>query len=227
MAAVGRPIPSLHSEKRIGAALGSPDPEVRERGEARFRLNVDLAQALGAPLLNVHLWDLPESDCCLERNIATLQDWLPRAEAAGVQVALETTPCRLSNPLDNIVRALEELEDRCRVTLDVEFLAWHGCLERALEHPALGGEVVSNVHLRDYDGSPFDGSGRRRYVNPGDGELDLAGIVRRLLDRGYRGPFTFEGSCPSRPAEEGDLSEVNGYLAYIRRLLEAAVEGDS
>lgn len=240
----GRPIRVVHAEKNLGTAFGSPDPAQVADGQRRFLEALWLAQQVGAQLVTLHLWDRPESDRNLERNFAALEPLLPRVQDAGMAVGLETIPCTVYNPVDNVHRALTHfggLAAGCAVTLDLEFLGWHDCVERGvngafadLEHSAafpphnspheLMEEVrqdhslVLDVHVRDYDGQPFTAEGRRRYLDPGQGQLDFPAIFSALVADGFRGPFMYEGSH-TPVSGDGDVSAINAVLANMRRWL--------
>ena len=154
LGAAGLRFATAHSDKRIGAEL-LEDPR---SALAQLRSNCRLAAALGAAIVVLHLWELPVGDRRLAENLALLPDCLDIAEAAGVTLAVETIPCSVGSPLENVRRALE-LDDRCRVTLDTEFLARHVELDAALADDALWERVV-HIHVKDYAGSLRDRDGR-------------------------------------------------------------------
>ncbi|MAG35011.1 MAG: hypothetical protein CL878_01990, partial [Dehalococcoidia bacterium] len=104
--ACGRPILVVHAEKDLGGAFGSPDPAEVADGQRRFLEALWLAQQVGARLITLHLWDRPESDHNLERNFDALAPLLPRVQDAGMVVGLETIPCNVHNPVDNVRSAL-------------------------------------------------------------------------------------------------------------------------
>ncbi len=236
----GRPIRVVHAEKNLGTAFGSPDPAQVADGQRRFLEALWLAQQVGAQLVTLHLWDRPESDRNLARNFDALEPLLPRVRDAGMTVGLETIPCTVHNPVDNVRSALAHfggLAAGCAVTLDLEFLGWHDCVERGvsgafadlagsntpLPHNPMAAareeqSMVLDVHVRDYDGQPFTAEGRRRYLDPGQGQLDFPAIFGALVADGFRGPFMYEGShTPVSGA--GDVSAINAVLANMRRWL--------
>ena len=137
----GLPIVTAHADKRIGATLSTDEPDV-----ARFALDCRIARELGAGLVVLHLWELPDGDRYLERNLDRLPALLDIAEEHGLTLAVETIPCTAGTPLDNVRRACER-DPRCRVTLDTEFLAAHGQLDRAHEL----GDRIAHVHVKDFD----------------------------------------------------------------------------
>ncbi|HEX2033957.1 MAG TPA: sugar phosphate isomerase/epimerase family protein [Chloroflexota bacterium] len=222
----GHPIPVVHAEKNLGGAFGSADPDARADGHRRFLDALRLAEQLGARKLVLHLWDRPDSDRFLDRNLDALAALLPRARDAGITTCVETIPCDASNPVDNVRRCLEHFGvtrpgGDLAVTLDLEFLGWHDCVERALGSafgaPVGAPALVADVHVRDYDGQPFAADGRRRYLDPGDGRLDFPAIFGALVRQGFNGPFTYEGAA--LPDSADPVAGVNRVLQRMRTWL--------
>jgi sugar phosphate isomerase/epimerase len=186
--------PVVHGEKGIGAGLGSAESEEVESALERLELNCRAAAALGAKTLVLHLWEKPDSDREIERNLGHLPTCLDTAAAYGVTLAVETIPGDAGTPLANIRLALER-DSRCRVTLDTEFLAFHGQLAESVAADWLWEEkFVHHVHLKDFDGRLREGD-VRRYLLPGEGMLDLQGFLTGLVERGYAGAMTVEATA--------------------------------
>ena len=240
--AAGRPrVAVVHGEKRCGGLLGAADPAQRRRGQDLVLQACDAAGILGAECVNIHLWDLPDSDRFLPRNLAALQAILPEVWGRKLRLLVETIPCQQGLPWENVDLALDAaaaLADRCGrradglplgVTLDLEFVAWHDGIEPVLNRwlPRRAG-ALGNVHVKDFDGQPFGADGRRRYINPGDGGLDFVRIFGALRDAAYSGALVFEGNVTR--AGSGSAPDVLAATAeYLRRLRgwRAAVWGDA
>jgi sugar phosphate isomerase/epimerase len=199
----GLPIVVAHADKSIGATLSGNDPALE-----RFDRNCRVARALGATTIVLHLWELPDGDRYLERNLDRLPRLLDAAEENGLTLAVETIPCTLGTPLDNVSRACER-DPRCRVTVDTEFLALHGQLDRAHEL----GELIAHVHVKDFDPSVW-GTKPRRYLLPGEGTLDLDRFLEQLP---YDGTVTLEMSAVG-PGGEIDAGRLDAAVAWLRRL---------
>ncbi len=186
--------PAVHAEKSTGAAMGSADASQRAIGLQRLQVNCQLAHQIGAKLVVLHLWGLPDSDEHIERNLATLGACLDIAEGAGVQLAVETIPCARADPLTHIRRAMEQ-DARCMIALDTEFLAQHHQLEEALTAAWLWqGERVRHVHIKDYDGQSTTANGYRRYLHPGEGKIDFRAFFKALQQHGFDGSISLEAS---------------------------------
>jgi sugar phosphate isomerase/epimerase len=199
----GLPIVTAHADKRIGASLSGDDPAFD-----RFTLDCRIASTLGAGLVVLHLWELPDGDRYLDRNLERLPKLLDVAEEHGLTLAVETIPCTVGTPLDNVRRACER-DERCRVTLDTEFLAAHGQLDAAHEL----GDRIAHVHVKDFDPAVW-GTKPRRYLLPGEGVVDLDGFLERLA---YDGTLTLEMSAVT---DDGgvDTDRLESAVAWLRTL---------
>lgn len=191
--ASGLKFPVVHAEKTIGQRLGSADGDEVEEALERLEVNCRAAAALDAKTLILHLWERPTADRELERNLEHLPACLDTAAAYGLVLGVETIPGDVGTSLANIRLALER-DSRCRVVLDSEFLGFHGQLAESIEADWLWEpRVVQHVHIKDFDGRLWHG-GRRRYLLPGEGTLDLQGFLAGLAQRGYTGGLTLEGT---------------------------------
>jgi sugar phosphate isomerase/epimerase len=200
----GLPFPVVHADKLIGAGFGSSDADEVDAAFANLELNCRAAAALGAKTLVMHLWERPPGDRELERNLDRLSDCLDTAAAYSVTLAIETIPGDVGTPLANIQLALER-DARCRVALDSEFLGFYGQLAESIAADWLWEDTfVHHVHLKDFDGRLWR-DGRRRYLLPGEGILDLRGFLDGLGRRGYKGAFTLEASAVD---EDGQLDSA-------------------
>ena len=199
----GLPIVTAHADKRIGATLSGDEPAFD-----RFALDCRIAKALGAGLVVLHLWELPDGDRYLDRNLDRLPALLDIADEHALTLAVETIPCTVGTPLDNVRRAWER-DERCRVTLDTEFLGAAGQLESAHELR----ELVAHVHVKDFDPEVW-GTKPRRYVLPGEGILDIDGFLEQL---GWDGTLTLEMSAVT--ADGGvDTDRLESAAAWLRTL---------
>jgi sugar phosphate isomerase/epimerase len=208
--------PAVHADKAIGAGLGSDNSDDADEALRTLEMNCRAAAAVGAKTLVLHLWELPTSDETIERNLDLLPACLDMAEAYALVLAVETIQGTAGTPLANIRLALAR-DPRCRVTLDSEFLGFHGQLEASIATDWLWLENrVHHVHLKDFDGRLHDASGRR-YLLPGEGELELQGFLTGLTERGYKGAITLEANAITKA---GTLNEarVEQIAAIVKQL---------
>jgi sugar phosphate isomerase/epimerase len=216
----GLRFPAVHVEKSIGTLLGSSQPEKREQGIERFAANCRLGSLLGARVLVLHLWGLPELDEQLERNLQGLEACLAVAEQSGLHLAVETIPGSKADPLSNVRRAVDQ-DERCTVALDTEFLALYHQLEAALNSDWLWQKVrVRHIHIKDFDGHPFLGDQRRRYLHPGEGYIDFTHFFDGLKQRRFTGNISLEASAIRRDGSI-DMERLKVSLAMLRGCISA------
>jgi sugar phosphate isomerase/epimerase len=200
------PFLAAHAEKSIGASFSGDAPDF-----GGLALSCRIAVLVGAPVLVLHLWELPDGDRKLGRNLDALPRCLDLCDEHGLTLAVETIPCSVGSPVDNVLRACER-DDRCRVVLDTEFLALHGELGRAGEVR----ERVVHVHAKDFDRSLWEVRPRpwNRYLIPGEGTVDVDAFLDELA---WKGTVTLELSAVL-PTGEIDADRLEKGLEWLRRL---------
>lgn len=219
LAASGLVIPATHGEKSIGPDLVAEGGINRDRAFQRFDDNCRFTARIGADRVVLHLWGLPDSDALIDRQLDELPTLLDIAATHGVMLAVEAIPCVVHDPLSLIHRVLE-LDDRARVALDTEFLGMHNQLDDVYAADWLwdAGAVV-HVHIKDFDGSIVDPeSGRRRYLQPGEGNIAFDRWFGGLRNRGYRHAVSLESPI-ARDDGTVDFETANGHLRNLRSLV--------
>jgi len=208
--------PAIHAEKGIGPALVSSQREEREQGWRWMQASCRLGSLLGARLLIFHLWGLPGSDEKIEQNLQYLEDCITLTEKFGLQLAVETIPCRRADPLSNVRLAMEQ-DARCLVALDTEFLAMHNQLEAALHADWLWQHNrVQHIHVKDYDPDKYSTDNYRRYLHPGEGSINFVQFFQLLRQRNFSGFISLEASVVNRDGTR-DMQRLNKSLAFLRQ----------
>jgi len=211
--------PVIHVEKGIGEVFGSSHLDEQEQGIVRFEHNCRFGREIGAHLAVLHLWGLPQSDTHFERNLGLLTRCLDMAQRYGLELAIETIPCTASDPLSNVKRAFER-DARSRVALDTEFLAMHHQLAGVFEATWLWqAALVKHVHLKDFDADAH-ASEDRRYLHPGDGQIDFRRFLRQLRAAGFDGTM----SLKARGIDSEGQVEVARIEASLRLMTDLACE---
>ncbi len=101
-------------------------------------------------------------------------------------------------------------DENIGVTVDLEFMYMNGLNIQQLFN--LFGTRILNIHFRDSDGSLVDEHGKRKYLNPGEGDIDLQSVIRILKENQYNGPITIEVS------HKDEMNIINA-KKYLDRIL--------
>jgi len=209
--------PAIHAEKGIIPALVSSRPEEREQGWQWMQAGCQLGKSLGAGLLIFHLWNLLDSDEQIEQNFQFLNDCEEIAEDYGLILAVETIPCRYNDPLSIIHRVVDQEPD-VLVALDTEFLAMHNQLEAALEADWLWQHNrVRHIHIKDYDGNLYSTDNFRRYLHPGEGNINFPKFFDALKLHRFSGYISLETSVVNHDGFR-DIHQLKKSLSMLKEM---------
>lgn len=148
---------------------------------------LDLAPTLGITIYTQHLWLDPRfmSAGIVVRKLDLLEEWVERADRAGVVLCIEN----LSEHADHLAPAFQRLPGLC-MTLDLG----HG---EILSRPNASFDLIArfpqrirHVHLHDNHGGT--GVEDDLHLPIGAGRIDFAGILRALRATGYDEGLSFE-----------------------------------
>lgn len=213
----GLNFPVVHADKDIGPIITELYTVDYSNGMDILKLNCEVAKELNAKLMVLHLWGLPLSDDKFENNIAAFEKCLEIAESYGIRIAVETLPCRKSDPINNL-RKLVEKYPQTKVVLDLRMLSYHDLLWTALETKWLWEkECAAHMHISDYKGKPYLMEGIKNCLFPGEGDIDFFRFFNMIKKLNYKGTLTLECASPSL-VKNGtpDYDEINNSLSYIR-----------
>ncbi|TFG07512.1 sugar phosphate isomerase/epimerase [Candidatus Thorarchaeota archaeon] len=150
-----------------------------------------------------------EDDLKGERWREYLDKLIEACDESDCSLTLEIVPY-LTNVHEFIRDQIEFYEESdLGVTIDLEFMHVQGLRIESLMD--LFGDRVSNIHFRDSDGSLLDQEGRRKYLVPGSGEIDLKHVIQVLKTNDYEGAITVEVSHKKRK----DIVTAKQYLDYL------------
>ena len=214
--------PATHAEKDIGPEIArDDDPAAVGDALDRFSANCRFTQAIGGDRTVLHLWGLPESDRVLDRALAMLPELIDRAAEHGVLLGVESIPCLVGDPLANLRRVLAH-DPRARVTLDTEFLAMHGQVPLVRDATWLWeGHAVVHVHIKDFIDPAHIQPGQRRYLQPGEGEIDFPAWFAGLAANGYTGAISLESPAPT-PDGGIDTDRLRASIDALRERIAVA-----
>jgi sugar phosphate isomerase/epimerase len=210
--------PAIHAEKGIAPALVSSRSREREQGWQWMQSSCQLGKYLGANLLIFHLWGLPDSDEKIEQNLHLLYDCMKIAGDCGLKLLVETIPCKYNDPLSNIYLAIEQ-EPSVLVALDTEFLAMHNQLEASLEADWLWQHNrVLHIHIKDYDGKMYSADNVRRYLHPGEGDINFPKFFDALKLHHFSGYISLETSVVNQDGIR-DIHKLKKSLSKLQEML--------
>jgi sugar phosphate isomerase/epimerase len=213
--------PAIHAEKGIGPALISSRAEEREQGWQWMQASCLLGKLLGSNVLIFHLWGFPDYDVKIEQNLQYLSDCVKIAGDCGLKLAVETVPCKYHDPLSNIYRAIEQ-EPGILVALDTEFLAMHNQLEAALEADWLWqGNRVHHIHIKDYESNVYSTDNFRRYLHPGEGDINFLKFFDALRLRSFNGYISLETSIVNHDGTR-NIDKLKKSLSMLQKMLNNA-----
>lgn len=202
----GLSFPVVHLSKAVGGRL--PDPV----GRAELADNLRFAAAVGARLVVLHLWGLPDSDRDLEGRLAAYAVARELADHHGIDLGIESIPCTVGTPLRNLRALLHRYPDAA-VVLDTEFLALHGELGEALDAEDLW-RSVRHLHVKDFGGSLAGADGVRQWRAPGEGAIDFRAVVGALVRESFRHRVSLEIG-PGQTVDGPDWGRLPELLARL------------
>lgn len=202
---------SMHGPKQTGRLLSEVDSLSHANALKLLGESVDIAHELNIPILTIHLWDQNSDDPKLRRNIESLYKLKRYSLARGVNISIEFIPhLKGGGYLKTAEYLYQNLDTAFSFTLDLEFAAWDDDLSEVVKFA----DRITNVHIRDYNGSPVDGKGRRQYCLPGMGSTDFAYVFKELKRRNYKGIYTLE-------ARHYSTKDINDSLLLLHRAMNA------
>jgi sugar phosphate isomerase/epimerase len=200
---------SMHGPKQTGRLMSETDSESHEQAYNLIKESVDIAHELNIHILTTHLWDQNSNDPKLQRNLDTLYKLKDYAKERDVSISVEFIPHTNGGGYVPTAEYLyNNLDPDFSFTLDLEFAAWNN----EIADIAKFADRISNVHIRDYNGSPVDDKGRRHYCLPGMGKTDFVFAFQELRKHGYKGIYTLE-------ARHHSTQDINDSLALIHNAM--------
>lgn len=210
-------IPAMHAEKDIGVLLGSTSIEDRQHSVSLLAENCRLGSMIGVQIIILHLWGWSQLDDHLDYNLEQLHHCIDAATHYGIKLAIETIPARHADPLTNVQRAFQQ-DQRSYIALDTEFLALYDQNDAVFTTPWLWEhERVQHIHIKDFDGQSFK-DGKRRYLHPGEGNIDFVRFFTQLKQHHYTGYVSLESPAIDNSGYV-DIARLQQSLNFVRALL--------
>lgn len=193
------PVPVMHCEKQIGEAISKGGPENLARAFGLFEINCEMAAALGAGKMVVHLWDGLTSDSNFGSNLEAYGELHRMAQAHGIMILVENVVCNVENPMKHWRQLMEEYPE-IRFVFDTKMAAFHGELELLYspEYAWLWQQGhIRHFHVNDYDGGYKEWE-KLKTLPIGAGHVDFDKFFAFVRGTGYHGTFTVEATAFDR-----------------------------
>jgi sugar phosphate isomerase/epimerase len=199
------------------ANLHEPDPAIRKTGLDEARRFIDLAQALDAPFVRVfpnRYVDGEAHEVTIERIAQGLRELGEHARNKNVTVLLESHGDMTDSPT---LLKIMQLANSPRVAL-----LWDAHHTFAFSREAPDDtyrqlrQHIRHTHLKD---SVPDGSGGRKYVLTGSGEVPVKRQVEVLKAGGYTGMYCLEWEKRWHPEIEAPEVAFPHYARMISEYL--------
>jgi sugar phosphate isomerase/epimerase len=203
----------IHSVMDWHRGIADADAEMRKQAMRRLAENIEWAHTLGAKVLEtVPMWhgSPDERGDAWKRAVEAYSQSAATAKAAGIVLAIE--PVRrqesdLVNTLSEGVQMAREVgHPHVRMMGDTHHMHYEDTDPAAAAREAAG--WVIHMHFSDNDRLP-----------PGQGVMDLAGIVRALSEIGYEGSLSLSEMAKAPDAE----TAAREGLRATRGLIEEAM----
>lgn len=209
-------VPVFHMTKQIGQWVSEGN---MADAVTMFRADCELAAAIHAKLLVLHLWSGQASDQHIERNIAAYPVLRDVAEKYGLLLTVENVICNTRDPMTHM-RALADAYPDVAFTFDTKMAAFHSQLDELYKpENAWLWPHIAHFHVNDYGGGHMDWA-NMRVKQLGKGHIDFDKFFAFVRRMGYTGDFTCEATALN---EDGSVryDEMNASLDRIRKEVQA------
>ena len=205
-------VPVFHMTKQIGewVSLGNMEEAI-----PLFRADCDLAKAIGAETLVLHLWSGQASDQHIERNVAAYPVLREIADGYGLLLTVENVLCNTRDPMTHL-RTLADAYPDIAFTFDTKMAAFHSQLDDLYKpENAWLWPRIRHFHVNDYAGGHMDWA-NMSVKALGKGHIDFDRFFAFVRGMGYTGDFTCEATAVD---EDGTIryDEMNHNLDWIAR----------
>ena len=211
-------IPVLHCEKSMAEHISKGGQEELREAFRLFEVNCDLANAVGAEKMVLHLWNGLISDSHFENNLNAWPELNERAQRHGLELLTENVVCH-QDPMSHWVELYRHYPD-IKFVYDTKMADFHAQLELlyAPEYAWLWQENhILHYHVNDFGGSFMDWN-NLKVLPLGKGHIDFDRFFRFIRETGYKGDFTFEATGFDQTGVV-DISGLNEQFALARKYL--------
>ena len=175
--------------------IASLDPEMRKSTLNSLEGYIKLGADIGIDKFVIHPCGEPKSSDGelreeeILRSMESLDYLAELAAREGAVIAVEDLPRSCLGNTAAEVERLISANDKLRVCFDTN----HLLTESAPDFVERLGEKIVTVHVSDFDFI------NERHWLPGEGKLDWQPLYKKLIEKGYRGPWLYEISLEPNP----------------------------
>ena len=196
-----------------GAPLSSPDADVRERGRAIVKKQLEIAERIGADTVLVVPGTVNEDspyDTCYENSKRELELLIPEAERRGVKIGIENVWNKfLLSPLE-MKQYVDDLNSpNLGVYFDVGNIMLYGFPEQWIR---ILGHRIAKIHVKDYKTAAGNFTG---FVPLMAGDVKWAKVIAALKEIGYNDTLTAEISVYPSSSYQAVYDTANQLEAII------------
>lgn len=188
-------IPVFHCEKGIGERISKSNKKQLQEVLMLFTVNCQVASAIGAEKMVVHLWDGVTSDRYMERNLSAYGALKEIAVENGLLLMIENVVCNQKEPFAHFCE-LRENDSQVAFTFDTKMAAFHHQLDFIYETKwkwLWEEQHIRHLHVNDYSGGYMDWQNLKT-LHLGRGWIDFNRFFQFVFSSGYRGDFTLEAT---------------------------------
>ena len=200
-----QPVHQLLARYELQAVSVSAHSDLTTEDGVTFLLRaIEWASRNDVPIINTAVGGHSGSEESIETFLAFVPAIDRAARRAGVVVGLETHGGIMASAVES-VRLLARIgSPRIRLTYDTGNVAYFAGV-RAVDDLPIALDYLACVHLKDHVGP----KGQWNFPALGDGDVDIAGVLRLLREAAFAGPCSVEldfGGAPWPPAPVVDYS---------------------
>lgn len=207
------PVVSVHADKTIATLLSNKSSF--SAGYKKLKQNLIFAEEINAEYIVFHLWEKPRYEENIDEILKILQ-YEKNKYLKKTRISIETVPSNTIEIVALLNQCLTYIPD-ATITLDTELFSWISNLNKFFKASNIVNKLL-NVHIRDYDGKPFDDNRKRRYLPIGAGKIDFDQLFQQLQNINFQGNLTIESSLVD---EKGNVlvNEIEEEIQKVRHLM--------
>lgn len=208
--------PVMHCEKHIGQAISRKESGDFKEALRLFSINCNVAKAIKADKMVIHLWDGEVSDSNFQNNLNAYEQLFQISREYGIDLLVENVVCNRENPMKHWCELANRYPD-IHFIFDTKMAAFHQQLELLYqeEYSWLWKEGhIRHFHVNDYAGGYMEWS-KLRTLPIGAGHIDFEAFFSFIHNIGYDDTFTVEATAFDGEGRV-DTDMLNGCFDSIR-----------